>query len=389
MRRAGALALLLALAAAPAARAQVRLRPGVTLRALEAAAARDSNDPAALYDLALGYWSERRWDDADRALRTALAIEPRNASALLALAHLPFARRPRLWDEVDARRVPPAWRPAVDEWDRLTRLAFLVDPLVDLAIVGAVAPPDDPRPRDASAATPFRTAMVALANFRNGQYDQAYGWLDRLARLLGEDEDSTSVPGLVLWYRGISAAHLNDLPGAIRDLSRLEARPEREEGFWNGPDRAQVTYVLAWLEERAGRPAEARAHYQAALASDLGLWMAHVQLARLHEQAAEWPEAIRERQLALEAGPDDPTLLLDLGTTLTLAGRAAEALAPLARAAAGMPRNFRVPYYQGRAAQQLGRAAEAREAYRRFLALVPSRYAEQIAEVRRQLEQLP
>ncbi|MEP6745062.1 MAG: tetratricopeptide repeat protein, partial [Gemmatimonadota bacterium] len=106
--------------------AQVRLLDGVTMRSLELAAIRDSNDPVALYDLALGYWSKKRWDDAERMLEQTLAIEPRNAPALLALAHLPYARRPRLWEEEDRGSVPPEWQPALIQRDRLARRAFFI-----------------------------------------------------------------------------------------------------------------------------------------------------------------------------------------------------------------------------------------------------------------------
>src|SRR6478736_415297 len=120
--------------------AQVVLKPGVTVRSLEAAVARDSNDTEALYALALGYWSKKRWNDAERMLKQTLAIEPRNARALLALAHLPYARRPKLWDEDVRGQVPPEWQPALILSERYTRLAMQIDPLVDLQIVGAVAP---------------------------------------------------------------------------------------------------------------------------------------------------------------------------------------------------------------------------------------------------------
>ena len=96
MRRSLVLLALLAGGSAAPLAAQVRLRPGVTIRSLEAAAARDSSDTAVLYDLALGYWSKKRWDDAERTLRLISRIEPRHAPALLALAHLHYARRPRL-----------------------------------------------------------------------------------------------------------------------------------------------------------------------------------------------------------------------------------------------------------------------------------------------------
>lgn len=390
------LALLAGLPLTPLA-AQVVLRDGVTVRSLEAAVARDSNDVVALYDLALGYWSKRRWDDVERTLNAALSIEPRNAQALLALAHVPYARRPRLWDEVEQGEVPPEWQPALIRGDRLSLLAFMIDPLVDLQIVGAVAPKESSLLRGETDASPERHIAVAIAYFRYGRYDQAFGWLDRLVRNLGGDRDPTRVPDLAFWYRGISAAHLNDLPAAIRDFEVLRAMTDSQVAL-GSVDHTVAGYVLGVFQERAGHLDEAVALYQEALGRDLGLWMAHVRLAKIHDDRQEWGEASRERRLAISSHPENAgrladaevaSLFLDLGITLSHAGRPEDAVEPLARAQAGLPRNFRVPYWQGLVALQRSRPAEAREAFGRFLSLVPSRYAAEIAEVRGRLRELP
>lgn len=385
-----ALVALVALAggAGPAA-AQVRLKPGVTVRGLELAVSRDSNDTGALYDLALGYWSKRRWDDAQRTLELALAIEPRNAPALLALAHLPFARRPQLQAEEEAGTVPPELQPVLIRSDREVRLAFLIDPLVDLQIVGAVAPNESSLLRGGSGASLSQTLAVGLANFRNGQYDQAYAWFDRFARLLGEGSDSARVPGFIYYYRGLAAAHLNDYPTAIHDFRILHGMREGDEIGMFGTDPVLDTYILAWLLEHQGALDEAIVLYRDALAQDLSLWMAHVQLARIHDARGEWTDALRERQLAIDANPDDASLLLDLGITQLKSGHADLAAATLQAARTGLPRNYRVAYFEGLADQQLGRADSARVAYRRFLNLVPSRYTDQIEEVRGRLRAIP
>lgn len=383
------LALLVALlgAASPLG-AQVHLRPGVTLRMLEVAAARDSNDPATLYDLALGYWSKNRWDDAERVLDLALTIEPRNAPVRLALAHLPFARRPRLWEEEDTGNVPPEWQPALLKRDRLVQMAFLIDPLVDLQIVGAVAPKESSLLHRRAGASLLQTLTVGFATFRSGQYDQAYAWFDRFARRLGDGTDSARVPGLIYHYRGLAAAHLNDFPSALRDFKAIHAvKPGDEIGLF-GIDPVLDTYILAWLEEHQGERDEAIARYQEVLTMDFGVWMAHVQLAHIYEQTQDWVDALRERRLAAEAAPEDPSLLLDLGITQAEAGRLDDAAVSLRAARADLPRNYRVAYYEGVVAQQLGHAADARDAFQRFLSLVPSRFADQIEEVRGRLRAL-
>jgi tetratricopeptide (TPR) repeat protein len=389
IRRVGLLLGLSIPLAASVLSAQVHLKPGVTLHQLELAVTRDPYDPAALYDLALGYWSKKRWDDVERTLRAALEIEPRNAPALMALAHLPFARRPKLWDEEEQEKVPPEWQPALIQRDRLTRLAFLIDPLVDLQIVGAVAPSENTLLQGGAGATAERTALVGLTSFRNAQYDQAFAWFDRLARSLGGERDPARVPDFVLYYRGLAAAHLNDIPAAIRDFRRLHAMADSPAAASGLVDPVLATYVLGFLLQRAGNYDEAVTCYQQALTEDLGLWMAHVQLARIHEARSEWVDAIRERNQALEAAPDEASLLLDLGITLALAGRAQEALPVLERAGAKLPHNFRVPYFEGVAALQLDRPAEARRAFELVLTLVPSRNVAEITEVQNRLHSLP
>jgi len=91
--------------------------------------------------VALGYWGKKRYDDAERALHVATSIEPRFPQALLALAYLPYARRPDLWEEVVRGKVPDGLKAALVDAARLGRRSFLIDPLVDLPIIGAVAPP--------------------------------------------------------------------------------------------------------------------------------------------------------------------------------------------------------------------------------------------------------
>ena len=373
--------------AGPAA-AQVHLKPGVTVRKLEQAVAKDPHDQIALYELALGYWSKKRWDDVDRTLHQALAIEPRNAPALLALAHLPFARRPQLLDEEVKGTVPPEWQPALIARDRLSRRAFYIDPLVDLQIVGAVAPDANTLLHGRSGATPEQYALVGLTYFRNAQYDQAFAWFDRLARALGGEADPSRVPGFVLYYRGLAAAHLNDLPAAIRDFRRLRTMADSAGDAEGVVDPAFATYVLAYLLQQSGALDQADTTYQAALAEDLGNWMAHVQLAKIHDDRQEWTDAVRERTLALQADTEDPSLYLDLGITLFKAGRAAEAEPVLAQARTGLPLNYRVPYFQGLVAQELGHPEAARAAFDTFLTLVPSRYVDQIADVRGRLRDL-
>jgi len=88
---------------APGGEAQFRLP--MKLEELERRVHADSNDPAAHFNVALAYWNAKRWQDADKSLRTAILLDPRFAPAYVALNYLPYAQRPSLWNEVRENRV--------------------------------------------------------------------------------------------------------------------------------------------------------------------------------------------------------------------------------------------------------------------------------------------
>ena len=99
-------------------------------------------------------------------------------------------------------------------------------------------------------------------------------------------------------------------------------------------------------------------------------------------------QAVAERRAAVNANPDDASLLMDLGRTLAKARNLGEAEQALHQAMDANPRDARVPYYLGRVEEQLNKPADARTAYTRFLSLAPSRYATQIADAKQRLETL-
>jgi Tfp pilus assembly protein PilF len=92
------LAALLALGRAPALPAQQPDRkPPPPIDTLEARVRADSNDAVVHYELAMGYWSAKRWDDADRTLHQAVSLAPQYSEAYLALSALTFARGEKYW----------------------------------------------------------------------------------------------------------------------------------------------------------------------------------------------------------------------------------------------------------------------------------------------------
>jgi Flp pilus assembly protein TadD len=114
--------------------------------------------------------------------------------------------------------------------------------------------------------------------------------------------------------------------------------------------------------------------YELVSQNDLSFYMAHVRLAEIYQAQGQWDHAILERHRAIDANPDDPSLVFDLGVTLADAGHDSEAESALQQASQANPRETRATYTLGVVESRLGRAEDARAAFKQFLALAPSRY---------------
>jgi tetratricopeptide (TPR) repeat protein len=336
-----------------------------SLADLEVRATRDSLDPDALYRLALGYARVKRWDDEVRALRAAIAVNPRYTPAYVALSFEPFQRRPRLAREVQTRTVPQPWRDSLVESNRLLHQAFLIDPLAELV------PPDIDREQE-------RAALASL--------DFALSWKFW-------DRPRDSLPPWVLWYRGLAAGRNGRYDPAIEDFQALLRRAETIESdsilpFAVGTN--DYRYVLAVLCDRAGRAADALSYYQQTIAGNLGHYMAHARLARLYRDHQMWTEAVTEAQRAVEANPDDPSTGRELGEILLAAGRLPEAEEAVRAAQERNPRDVGTQYVLGVILDQSGRFDDARAALERFLVLAPpALYGPQINDAKHRLVALP
>jgi len=374
-----------------------RLKLPVPLAELESRVKRDSTDPAAHYNVALGYWSEKRYDDAEQSLRTTLAIDQRFAPARLALAFLPYARRPKLWDEEFDNAVPAELLPVLEESDRQYRQAFMIDPMVDLTILGAVVP----RSPDFLDVKNYLGEAYALffqgfADCQEGRYEDCHGRFVALIRDIGGERYGDRIPNSVLWYKGIAAAHIGKLDIAEEHFRLLMKRNydlqkvlESKGELTRVPLRTnEYRYTLATVEAAAGKNGDAFSLFQQAVQEDIGLYMAHVRLANLLEGAKDYAGAIKERQRAIDANPDDPSLVMDLGVTLGKAGQFAEAADRFQQALDANPRDVRPLFWLGIADQQLGRTDAARASFERYVSLAPSRYDRQLAMARDRLAQL-
>jgi len=381
-------AALVALPTGPVAAQGIKV--SAPLEVLQANAQSDSNDAVAQYQLALGYWSKRRYADAERALRVAVTIEPRFAEGWLALGVLPFARRSKLREEQAKGKVPDEWKPALDESQRLIRRAFLINPLVDLRILGAVDPPQTMVTRLGRNRLVFSTnPFTAL---EEGHYELAYAFFEHQMHPSTYSVPRDSLPSGLIWFHGLCAAHLNMDSVAISDFQTLldRARASEEgDSVLRAPLRTNdYRYLLALMYQREQRWLDAMRQYRAALENDLGLYMAHVQLYKIFDARGFFDSAAVESRAAVLTNPEDPTLLLEHGLVLTEAGELAAAEDTLRRAMAADPRDSRVPYFLGVALQKMNKPLEARAAFERFLALAPSRLSQKIADAKQRLAQL-
>lgn len=384
---------LLALALLSAPLDAQRVRMVVPLNALVERARVDSNDAPTQYEVALGYWLAKRYDEAEFHLRRAIAIEPATAAAYLALSYLPYARRNKLWGEEAEGKVPAEWQPRVEEAATFRRRAFLLDPLVDLKPLALMIPPAGVFGLKGNAEAVYTYLMNGFGSFWDGQYANAYAFFRELAGPATDQDRREKFGSWFLWYEALAAAHTNDFARATTNLRILLARAEAMTAMGGGAtlaftDATHYRYTLACILDLAGESREAVTLLQQALTDDVGLYPAHVRLARIYEDQHRTNPALEERRRAVASNPDDPSLLFDLGESLARAGELVEAHGVLRQAVAANPRSHRALYVLGFVAQQVGSAEEARGAYTRFLELAPSRFDEQKAEARRRLAAL-
>ncbi|MEO8199605.1 MAG: tetratricopeptide repeat protein [Gemmatimonadota bacterium] len=350
-----------------------------SLDTLQARARADSNDAAVHYNLAMGFWSKKRYDDAEHSLRQAIAIEPQFADAYLALGIV------HNWDADYWKRIRRQGGDTLiaqtnKQWGHYYRQAFLLDPLVDLKMLGATY--------KIYGENHFSRGLEDLVE---GRYDKAF---DHFDNQLKHDRDRHPLDSLEgdLWFHGLAAAHLNRYDVAVEDygflLDRARKQSESDSSDQIPLELNDYRYMMAVLQQRLGKNDAAMQLYQEVLENDLGNYMAHVQLARMFEAAQQWDRAIAERRRAVETNPDDASLLLDLGITLGRAGQFEPAMESLAQARDLNPRDCRALFWMGTAALQLNQRDHAREAFAQFVAMAPSRYERQITLARQRLTEL-
>ena len=380
----------------PTLNGQGRIRLSVGLNELEQRVRSDSSDAAAHYNVALGYWNAKRYDDVQRELETALQIEPRFAVAHLALAYLPFARRPRLWDDVYKSNRPDSIMLRVQEWRSHERAALLIDPLVNLAIIGATRPGKDVRWDMYEGASDYYDVFYqGYDDVEQGRYDDAYYNFNRLLEMYREEisRDPSRAPEQWIWWRALAASRVPEkYQVAIDDFQELLHRSvgrERSDTVYHVPlNTNEIRYFIASVNHRAGKFDDAVRLYREVLTNDIGLYMANVKLGDLFESQRRYAEAIVERRQAINANPDDPSLHLDLGITLGKSGDFTGAIEELEVAAQGSPRDPRPAFWLGIAHLQVNNRDAAKSNFSRFVQMAPSRMEQQVAMARQRLSEL-
>jgi tetratricopeptide (TPR) repeat protein len=246
-----ALALLL-LVAAPAAAQSVRVTERIEV--LESRARSDSNDAAAHYNLAMGYWSKKRYSEAEHCLREAVAIEPQFADAWLALG-IVHNWDSHYWDDIHKRGGDSLETRTWKEWDGYYRRAFLIDPLVDVKILGATY--------RIGRGGIFHDFTDGLRDLVEGRYQTAYDHFSGAVRYFQGSQPLDSVGHGLVWFHGLAAAHMEHYDVAVTDFSNLLNRVTvAVEDDTTGHDEIPLEandylYMLAMLNHRMGKTDEA------------------------------------------------------------------------------------------------------------------------------------
>ncbi|MBL8209826.1 MAG: tetratricopeptide repeat protein [Bryobacterales bacterium] len=195
--------------------------------------------------------------------------------------------------------------------------------------------------RSGTALTLAQRVELAMSYHAAGQHLLFRGFLEQCREQHPEEPE---VPFLLARHYG---SDVQDWGKAVRYFR--EALELRRDG--------RTLAYLANALETSGKPEEALPYYREAIRLTACQPLALTGLARLHEVT---PDAI------LACQPHDPNLLTETAKLLVAAGRLADAVAALERAAVAAPHDPAIAYRLYRAYQDAGSAAKAKAALDRY-----------------------
>lgn len=398
-------AVLVALVAAAPAAAQSRhklsdrgldsLRQDVTI---------DSVDAEAWYRLGLGLFEKKRYDAADSMFQRAVHLQPWHAGAHLARAVLLRARGEGYLKDVDHHY----GRDSVFALIRMAAAneseADMLEPRLDLAPLAFLKDEElvpegaffylNTGGRAPRSLDPVPAMRKALRWMIEQEPESAYAILQGTMATM----PMAFARGDLLSLFGSAALRAGHPEVAVIQYRQLAARTIRAEQSAAGTPfatlftltHAQGRYLLLYgvAEAEAHQPAVARAAFQQALTTDLGLYQAHSRLADLAESAGDLTDALQERRTAVAIAPDEARPYLDLGITLLQSGQPDSAKAALNDAASRLPWDPGIELFLFQSAMAVHDRATAQRALDALDRYAPRRNRDQVADAHRQFDQV-
>ena len=297
-------------------------------------------------------------------------------------------------DSVAAHRAPAA---AADSEDRLRSLGYVSGSTIATAATRAIDPKDrvnvwaaiedgvDKMTSDPAAAQHAFTRALALDpgnglalkylgdwSFRSGRLHDARGRYERAIA------SGFRHPDVFVNLASIAEreSRIEDARAALADAVRMDAS---DADAWNR---------LGLLEARRGAAAAARNAFANAIAAAPDRAEPYYNLAIVERRAGN--EALAQARLrdAVARNAAYPEAQYELGTGYLLAKQPDRALEAYRAALAARPDSPEALFGAARAELDLGRTADARRDYERFVRVAPVQYRQQVAAAREALRQL-
>ncbi len=338
----------------------------------------DRNDWQAYYDQGVKALTGRMARAAEEAFFWAARLEPSRAEPLYAQRVAIFAQDLRRWERYLAGDAATRQHPAMLRADALMGQAMLRSPFV-------------PRSLD-----------LLLYNELPGSWSSdpvTQGWL-QYAR--GEHEAAVRALSRAVEASPGSHSRRMDLALVLVGLGKMDSAAVQVQAVLDGIRRQEqsevvrvyeskemLEYSLGLLHLARSRLDEARAAMErAAVENAAAAYMAHRGLGMVARARGDAEAVAVETGRAAELAGESPLLVYEHGRALVDAGRPAEAIPHLTRAAGWEPHWADAQLHLGRAHDAAGNLPAALAAYARYLELAPRRASAVSEAVRQRMAEL-